>query len=345
MKKVSTFVAGLCGCLLLVTAKFANGQADAPKPDTVVHAYDIRDFLLVIKDYPLKGNPVPLTRLGETPPAAPTPPPPPQQQAGQPPQPVVAEPTPKETALANRADEVKKLIIDAVATSSWKDNGGDMGSISVFNGQLIVTQTPENQKAIQSFLDDLRRSRAGMVRIRADWLLLTPEQVEKLQKGGADDKSAVPEIGRDLVKALPQDTVHYSGSIACFSGQTVHIASGRAKSVVTNLTPTVGPDAVAMTPTVSYLQEGVSLEATATVIGDTATLDLASIVSGPNKEVRPATTQPVLDRVDSELQHFHTTVQVPLNKPVLVAGATANPTPQEPAGKQLYLVIEADSGK
>ena len=52
-----------------------------------------------------------------------------------------------------------------------------------------------------------------------------------------------------------------------------------------------------------------------------------------------------IDRLDNDVQRFHTTVQVPLNTPVLVGGTTADPTADQPAGKELYLIIEAETGK
>jgi hypothetical protein len=49
--------------------------------------------------------------------------------------------------------------------------------------------------------------------------------------------------------------------------------------------------------------------------------------------------------VEAIVQHFHTTVQIPVNKPVLIGGMTFNPSSDTPAGKQLYLVLEADAAK
>jgi hypothetical protein len=175
-------------------------------------------------------------------------------------------------------------------------------------------------------------------------VLLPAGQIEKLERKN-DDMSALPEIARDQLRALPDSTIHYSGSILCFSGQTVTITSGRAKSLVIGLNSTQGYDAMNMTPIVTYIQEGLSLQVTPTVIGDSVALDLASILTAPNKFAQRPTTQPAIDRVDSDLQQLRSTVQMPLNKPVLVAAITADPNPQEPSGKQLFLIIEADSSK
>jgi hypothetical protein len=53
---------------------------------------------------------------------------------------------------ADQLDELKKLITDNVATNTWKDNGGDIGSISSFGDLLIITQTEQAQQKIAALL-------------------------------------------------------------------------------------------------------------------------------------------------------------------------------------------------
>ncbi|MDB5292607.1 MAG: pilQ 1 [Phycisphaerales bacterium] len=51
---------------------------------------------------------------------------------------------------------VVKLIMDEVASDSWRDRGGKIGAIRELQGQLIVTQTPDNHTRIVSLLDHVR---------------------------------------------------------------------------------------------------------------------------------------------------------------------------------------------
>jgi hypothetical protein len=327
--------------LLLVESKRVGGQ-DNPNPPAkplVTRTYEIADLIFVAEDHPLNGDFVPLPGINQT--ASNQNQPSLFNNQQQPQQPQAWQ------ERAARFDEVKKFITDNVDTTTWKDNGGDIGSISSspLRASMIITTTAENQKAIQDRLDDLRRG-IHIMRIRADWLTLSPGQIEKLQKNGPDDTAVLPEISRDLLRALPETTVHYSGSIVCFNGQTVHITSGRAKTVVTTLTPVVAPYSVAMDPTVSKIHEGIALEVTPTLAGDSAIVDLLSIITEPNRSVIPPTTQSTmqaLEHIDSLLQDFRTTVRVPLNKPILIGGSTADPNPDHPAGRQLYLVIQVDA--
>ena len=54
----------------------------------------------------------------------------------------------------------------------WKDNGGTIGSIRELSGQLIVTQTPENQRALVRLLEQLRETRAIQVTVEARFLVV-----------------------------------------------------------------------------------------------------------------------------------------------------------------------------
>ncbi len=58
-------------------------------------------------------------------------------------------------------DEIVRQITETVAPDSWHDAGGSIGSIKELSGQLIVTQTPENQRQIIELLAKLGRSFAG----------------------------------------------------------------------------------------------------------------------------------------------------------------------------------------
>ena len=43
-------------------------------------------------------------------------------------------------------DAIKSFVEESVDSGSWKDNGGDIGSIATFAGQLIVTTTEPNHR-------------------------------------------------------------------------------------------------------------------------------------------------------------------------------------------------------
>ncbi len=67
-------------------------------------------------------------------------------------------------------DQIIKLITDTVAPDSWRDAGGSVGSIKELSGQLIVTQTPENQRNLVNLLEQLRETRAIQVTVETRFL-------------------------------------------------------------------------------------------------------------------------------------------------------------------------------
>jgi hypothetical protein len=52
-----------------------------------------------------------------------------------------------------RTDGLVKLIQQSVDPTSWRDQGGQIGGIRAMQGQLIITQTPENQVEIAYLLN------------------------------------------------------------------------------------------------------------------------------------------------------------------------------------------------
>jgi Flp pilus assembly secretin CpaC/tetratricopeptide (TPR) repeat protein len=75
-------------------------------------------------------------------------------------------------------EQIIQLIQDTVASDTWKDNGGTIGAIRELSGQLIVTQTPENQNAISKLLEKLRETRAIQVNIETRFLSVSRNFLE-----------------------------------------------------------------------------------------------------------------------------------------------------------------------
>lgn len=73
---------------------------------------------------------------------------------------------------AELVDAIIGLIQDTVASDSWKENGGSVGSIRELQGQLIVTQTPENQRSLVRLLEQLRETRAIQVTVEARFIIV-----------------------------------------------------------------------------------------------------------------------------------------------------------------------------
>jgi type II secretory pathway component GspD/PulD (secretin)/tetratricopeptide (TPR) repeat protein len=79
---------------------------------------------------------------------------------------------------AELVEDIILLITETIATDTWKDNGGTIGSLRELQGQLIVTQTPENQNAIAALLEKLRETRAIQVNIETRFLTVARNFLE-----------------------------------------------------------------------------------------------------------------------------------------------------------------------
>jgi hypothetical protein len=267
---------------------------------------------------------------------------------------------PRPPAKSSPGDELMKAIMDTVDRESWRDAGGTIGAMRLLDSELIVSQTPGNQKAIHVLLNQLRASNARMVTVVARWVLLGSGEIEHFAQPikQTDGSAAIESVNVAAMEKVAGGPVKYRAQVTCFNGQTVHLSSGRARTVVTGLTPVVGTGAGAYQPESAVVQDGVSLQLTPTLPQDspTAIIDIESVVSewGGLAAAPPApTSQPTnmdaptsIDRVDMQVQQLHTTIAVPVGKPILVGGLSLSGRGGKDAeGKQLYLVIEVVGAK
>ena len=82
--------------------------------------------------------------------------------------------------LEERTDELVDIITANVDQNGWQDNGGDVGTVQRFQGNLIVTQTPANHRAIQGLLSKLREQRALQVNVETRFLLVSTNFFEQI---------------------------------------------------------------------------------------------------------------------------------------------------------------------
>jgi hypothetical protein len=135
-------------------------------------------------------------------------------------------------------EDLIDTITITVKPQSWDYVGGP-GSISPIGGMLIISQTQEVHREVEVLLENLRASNPGLkvVTIRATWLLLNLKQLNELTSSKPGKEGG---IDRKALEEMAGKAKGYIGAITCFSGQTVHIASGRSHSAVVGAIPVVG---------------------------------------------------------------------------------------------------------
>jgi hypothetical protein len=339
MSRSFVFVAAML-CALSIAGP-ARSQ-DEPVPEVSSRVYDIRD-LLMQRSPRTASTLVPPTRIGE-------------------PQPVVFAPepstNPSEAKPQTPGDKIVDLFLGSVDPDTWRDNGGSIGSIALFEGQLIVVQTEKNHAEIERMLKEFRATSSKMVTLRAHWISLDASELKAVAKPLEEDPAlfAVDLAAVEKLETGKQGFTHFRGQVTCFNTQSVVMTSGDARTVVWGQQSNTGGgnNAVAYDPQSSVVQAGMHLEVTPVLTPDATTvmLDVQSVVSDWAKkdEIRSAqpTTHPSgfqppeVDRVRMNVQQLRTSVAMPIGKPIIVGGMTFAPwsTTQD---RQLYLVIEASS--
>lgn len=175
--------------------RFAS--AEAINKSTLMVIYDIRDLLIEVPDY----NNVPQFDLnsalqssggggsGSSPFSGGQ-----QQQQG-----------PIRTA-EERTDELVRILTEQVDPDNWRENGGAVGFVSRFKGNLLITNTPKNHRAIGSLLRRLREIRAMQVNSESRFLLVAQDFFEQ--------------IGFDIDVYLNNDNLNLNGRTTSLPQQT-----------------------------------------------------------------------------------------------------------------------------
>jgi hypothetical protein len=343
---------------VLALCSVALGQpapVEDPKDPKNAHTrtYDLGDLLRVTRHYPLEPSMIPATRFGGEHRGG--------GGGGGGGQGMFGGDGNAQSAATTEplvtAEGMIELVMETVDPESWRDKGGQVGSVRILGTRLIVTQTPFNHEQIGGLLEQLREDGSYMVAVRARWVAFSPAELgEVFAKAGAQKTGgAIAEVPDNLLR---EDNIYSQGQTLGYNGQTVHVASTRANTVVTGMDPVVGTNAVGYNLETAVIPSGVALQVTPHVMDDgrSVSLDLRSIVSEVEGAVRDGAvpqTQPVserdamlfVDRPSVIAQQFSTTVRVPAGKKVLIGGMTLDPAEKEQGAKQLYLVIEATTSK
>ncbi len=243
--------------------------------NVVVRVYDIRDLLVVIPDYSAveSVNPAPTTR------------------------PVTRD---------DRVTSLTKLIRDAVDPLSWKEKGGAVGAMRELDGQLIITQTPENHKQVAALLDTVRESRSLQVSVEARYLNCDQQIIRDLMdqwnRAVAPPKSvdanpttqpaATPSTGKNftgvflndaqvtqlmhLQQTSPESIIITSPRLTLFSGQHAYVKVSTSRAYLAGYTPTTkGDGEIRYEPVVKSVDPGVTMDVIATVSSDRTAVTVA----------------------------------------------------------------------
>jgi type II secretory pathway component GspD/PulD (secretin) len=135
-------------------------------------------------------------------------------------------------------DAITKLITETVAPDSWRDSGGSVGALRELQGQLIVTQTPENQRALVSLLEQLRETHSIQVTVETRFLTV--------------ERNFLEDIGVDL--SFIFNANHVDSNV--FSAIPVTAANSTfTQAPVTGVPGSIGSAATGLATSLTYLDD------------------------------------------------------------------------------------------
>jgi type II secretory pathway component GspD/PulD (secretin) len=136
----------------------------ALRRNTFIQIYDIQDLLFQVPDF----TEVPDLELGQI-----------VQGQGGSEQDVEIE-VPDSLTPEALLERIREIIQTNVDFDGWRDNGGDTGDIQELNGNLIVTNTAANHRAISNLLSQLREVRAIQINVEARFLSVSEDFFEQV---------------------------------------------------------------------------------------------------------------------------------------------------------------------
>lgn len=274
-----------------------------------------------------------------------------------------AGPTTEPAAVGAGRDElvrsIVQLIEDTVAYGTWKDHGGSLGAIRELQGQLIVTQTSENQHQIYKLLDEAEESHGSRIELEAKFVRCDGQLAHELLSDW--QKTAAPATRPDGTKSqasaylLDEGQLHHflraatdaagfwmvdSPSIKLISGQRAYVMMPLTHTAYTrDFAAVTTPDGqVRFDPIRAEMDNGMLLDVQGTIGPDrTITLSLRSQVSAllGMKHVRwtgaPADAQLRVEEPLVRSVEFSTTASIPQGRTLVVGGVDDPASQDQPA--------------
>jgi hypothetical protein len=260
-------------------------------------------------------------------------------------------------------DIIKRSVYNQIdpKVAAWTDEGGpasiDYLSFGVAK-VLIVSQTREGQKRVESLLEAMRSaSEVGgpMLTIHARWVeMADAKAAELLGRDPAKRQVPIEVTDADLAKADAKTL--YRACTTCFDRQTVFVASGNIKAYLADGTPLVCEAYRGITPIIRDFLVGGMLEVRPQLSKDkdAVLLDYRSYVNpaatiehtepqeyagGTNPQ---ATLHTDFGFPAVDFQTLRGSVRIPLGKSILL-GFTTGPKLKD--GKVSCLIVEVSASK
>jgi len=249
--------------------------------------------------------------------------------------------------------DIIKRSVNSMAdpgVAAWTDEGGP-ASIDFFDNFLIITQTTAGHERVEALLKALedKKSRTNMT-LHGDWVEMDVSQAAARLDGAS--KSSPPEVTAAALEKAGAKVI-CGVQLSCFSGQTVHVA--RTLAVTYKAGVEIDEKSGNVSPVIGSIPTGLAFQVRPALAtdGKTAIVDIrcqtvgmkvrdSPLSVGKGSAAGTASSTANMELPECDEQEFRTTIRVPLDKQVIVAGSAV---PQGEKTAVLYLVIKVTASK
>lgn len=157
-------------------------------------------------------------------------------------------------------NEVVTILQEHIEPDSWRDSGGDTGSITIFESTLLILHTIEIHLKIKVLLDMLRLCKPESLDSEAIILRLRNDKASELRR---EIGESFPRISETQFHALVEDeesgTILFRAASTGHNGEAIWFSALTQRDVLVGMIAKLNEHAVAYDPVTGVVTEGLEL--------------------------------------------------------------------------------------
>lgn len=167
---------------------------------------------------------------------------------------------PAQLSRMERIDQIVSLIQENVVPESWRDNGGDTGSISERDGVLLIEQTPQSHRRIARLLSLIRSTRPSQLQVDVAVVRLAPQRAAEIRNAIGEGFPGMPgSQAASLAFGAATDGVLFRASSGAASGSAAWFSDVGQTDAIESIDALVAQQASALLPRLGALHDGLEL--------------------------------------------------------------------------------------
>lgn len=173
---------------------------------------------------------------------------------------IFGEPGDAHLSTMKRVRALVDLIQSNIHPDSWRDLGGETGSIRVLNNVLLIRHTIERQEEIKGLLDLVRRGAPAALDADAIVVRMRMSKAQALrQKIGDRFPRLTAQEVRNLAAGGDDHDVLFCATTSGFNGQRIWFSALTQRDVLTSMTAHTADQVSAFAPVTGFATEGLEL--------------------------------------------------------------------------------------